>query len=164
MTTTTTRGTGAGRAPTNCEPVIVEYLYGTLSYFSDENEHVRRVIPYRITKRTPKRVFYTRDEHPFTLRSGSVDRQSLETHGVATNHARSYHSCDHRLYATSDAAWASITPQPAVAPTLRQLRRAAAEAHPDRGGSDTAFDAAWGAYQSAKARAARHADDTPGQP
>lgn len=49
----------------------------------------------------------------------------------------------------------SLSPPPApTLATLAQLRRAAADAHPDRGGSAGAFMAAWDLYTEAKRRAA----------
>jgi len=48
----------------------------------------------------------------------------------------------------------ALFPPPVPAPSLAQLRRAAADAHPDRGGSAERFQAAHAAYVEAKARAA----------
>jgi hypothetical protein len=49
----------------------------------------------------------------------------------------------------------SLSPLPPVpGPSLAQLRRAAADAHPDRGGDPEQFRAAHAAYVEAKGRAA----------
>lgn len=126
----------------------VEYLYGTLAYYNDDNEWVRRVVPHRITKRTPKRIYYRRGR---AGRVGFVDRAILEAEGVVTNRGRSHWEDDYQLYATHGAALAAIAPDPE--PTLKELRRAAADAHPDRGGAHEAFLAAQARYETAKRRA-----------
>ena len=48
----------------------------------------------------------------------------------------------------------ALSPTPVPEPSLAQLRRAAADAHPDRGGSAGAFMAAHARYVEAKRRAA----------
>lgn len=123
----------------------VEYLYGTLVYFNDENEWVRRVISHRITKRTAKRIYYRRAR---TGRVGFVDRATLEAEDVVTNRGRGHWEDDHQLYATHGAALAAITPDPG--PTLQELRREMADAHPDRGGEHETFLAARARYETAK--------------
>lgn len=146
------------------EPAPVEHLYGAYAYFSDENTWVRLVTPFRITKRTAKRIYYIRDARDSTGKSGSVDRATLESEGVVTNRGRSYHAVDYRLYATHEAALASITPEPAQPPTVAQLRREMADAHPDRGGTNASFRAAHARYEAAKQHAARKGATTPGEP
>jgi hypothetical protein len=127
----------------------VEYLYGVERHWGDV-EVPYRVVPFQITRRTEKRVFYLRGRDRGV---GSVDRVALERDGVAINKARHAYDADCELYATIELARAELPGKP-PAVDLKALRRAAAEAHPDRGGTHEAFLAANGRYERAKKRAA----------
>lgn len=142
-------------APDADDARVVEYLYGTYYYVSDDNRFPDRrgVTEFPITKKTAKRIYYLRDDDAGT---GFVDRQVLERDGKVVNRGRMPHETDFRLYATREAAQAVFDAP--TAPTsepvdLAALRRAAVEAHPDRGGSNEAFRMAHDRYIRAKRRA-----------
>jgi len=97
---------------------------------------------------TPTSLFY---------RGGSIP----VTHASATHiHFRAF-GADRRISRAALAATGAVrlhdldltvhlSPPPVPAPSLGQLRRAAADAHPDRGGSAAAFMAAHAAYRAAR--------------
>lgn len=139
-------------APETDDTRIVEYLYGTYYYVSDDNRFPDRhgVTEFPITKKTAKRIYYLRERDAGT---GFVDRQVLERDGTVLNRGRMAHEDDFRLYATREAAqavFAAPEPEPV---DLGALRRAAVDAHPDRGGSNEAFREAHARYERAKRRA-----------
>jgi hypothetical protein len=134
---------------------IVEYLYGTYHHVSDDNRFPDRygIAEFPITKKTAKRVYYLRNDDGAT---GFVDRQVLEREGEIKNRGRAYYDDDWHLYATREAAQAVLDSwtAPKTEPVdLQALRRAAVEAHPDRGGSNEAFREAHARYQRARQRA-----------
>ncbi len=101
---------------------------------------------------TPTHLFY---------RGGSIP----VTHATDTHLFFRAFGADRRIFRAALAATGSVrledidltvhlSPPPVPAPSLAQLRRAAADAHPDRGGSAAAFMAAHAAYLTAKGRAA----------
>jgi hypothetical protein len=135
-------------APDTVDATPVEYLYGVERQWGTEQSY--RVIPFQITRRTAKRVFYLRGQGRGV---GSVDRSALERDGVAINRARHAYEPDCQLYATIERAEADL-PKAAAIVDLKALRRAAADAHPDRGGTHEAFLAANARYEKAKKRAA----------
>lgn len=98
----------AGRAPSGETGTgTVEYLYGTRHYVSDDwaRPDTRQVVPYRITKRTAKRVYYvSRDHGGGDVRLGFADRAALERDGQASNRGRHWSDADRTLYATREAA------------------------------------------------------------
>lgn len=134
--------------------MLVEYLWGTRSgYAADDITWLREVVPFRILKRTPKRVYYVRRQHPLgDVDLGFVDRNVLERDGEVTRRT-DFWSADFRLFADRERAEAHLgLGQPAYGPhDLAALRRAMADAHPDRGGTNAAFIAARIRYQRARA-------------
>jgi hypothetical protein len=119
------------------------------------------LIPYRITKKTAKRIYYIRREphrdgqviSTDELEIGYVDRQKLEADGEVSNRGVHWSQDDSHLYATTDppewwnpwrSAWSTETA------TLSQLRKEMADAHPDRGGDRDRFMAARARYLAAK--------------
>lgn len=142
-------------APDTVDAAPVEYLYGVERRLGDlgDVEEPYRIVPFPITRRTEKRVFYQRGRDRGV---GSVDRVALERDGVAINKARHVYDGDSELYASLERARAELPSGPAVV-DLKALRRAAVEAHPDLGGTHEAFLAANGRYEKAKRRAAKAA-------
>ena len=97
-----------------------------------------KILAHPITKKTAKRIYFTL----LNGRSGFVDRQKIEAEGEIY-HGHSYR----RLHLTRPEI--PSRPKP---PSLPELRKAMAAAHPDRGGTDAAFIAARQRYERAKAR------------
>lgn len=68
----------------------MEYLYGTYS-----GDMYRSVVEFRITKKTPKRVYYIRSVHRYgdeeEIETGYVNRETLERDGEIYN--RGVHWC-----------------------------------------------------------------------
>jgi hypothetical protein len=115
------------------------------------------MIPFRIIRKTPRRVYYVRREDGHDgIETGYVDRQALEETGVVVNRGVSVGEYDHCLFANRARAEAFLDrhrpPRPAAA-DLRQLRREMADAHPDRGGTAEEFMAARERYERAQWRA-----------
>jgi hypothetical protein len=131
------------------------YLYGTVCYWPDQGPGVRKVVPFRITRKTAKRVYYVRAERGQDVVTGYVDRQALERDGEAWNRGVHWSADDSRLYATRAAAEGALglDQKPAGPPDLKALRQAMADAHPDRGGTDAEFIAARERYERALRRA-----------
>lgn len=115
-------------------------------------DHDRAVIPLRVIKRTPRRIYYARPRRA-AMPTGYIDRQEFERDGeIRTRH---YWSEDWHLFASKSAAEDYVFPAPAAGPDLRDLRMAMADAHPDRGGSREEFEAARARYLRAKERITR---------
>ena len=96
-----------------------------------------QILQHPITRKTPKRIY-------FTLRTGQtgyVDRQRIEADGEIY-HGQTYR----RLHLTPPEI-----PKPPRKPSLPELRKAMADAHPDRGGTDAEFIAARERYERARA-------------
>jgi hypothetical protein len=124
----------------------VEYLYGIA--YADGKSWVKA---YRITRKTPKRIYYIReqrfaDEDP---EIGFVNRQELESTGEVINRSRGWWDADFHLYAEPPELHDSSSVMPK---TLSELRAEMADAHPDRGGTREAFEAARVRYLAAKGR------------
>lgn len=117
-----------------------EYLYEIWDANWDDgplgNYKIRR---HPITKKTAKRIYFTRDR----ARPAFVDRQQIESAGEIF-----YRPIARTLY----LAEPEIPSRP-KSPSLPELRKAMADAHPDRGGSDEAFIDALQRYEAAKERA-----------
>lgn len=131
------------------EAGAVEYLYGVATgrYDADDEWQPASVVSFRITRKTPKRIYYVRSERiPGDVVIGYVDRLRLEADGEVCNRSAGWWSPDYRLYLTPP-----VLEQPAV-PDLGGLKAAMAAAHPDRGGTDEAFIAARGRYERARRR------------
>jgi hypothetical protein len=132
----------------------VEYLYGTCYYVPDDARmpEERRVIQFRITRRTAKRIYYIRRERGHDGADiGFVSREALERDGRASNGAVHWSASDSDLYATRELAEAALfgDRRAKSSPDLRQLRREMADARPDRGGTNEAFIAARERYERA---------------
>lgn len=98
-----------------------------------------QILRHEITKKTPKRIYFTYGNG----RTGFVDRQKIEAEGEI------YHGYTlRRLLLTPPEIPSRPKPE-----SLAELRKAMADAHPDRGGSDEAFIAARTRYEQARARA-----------
>lgn len=121
--------------------VPVEYLYSPWMY-EDERGHLDTEVKlFRITKRTPKRVFFT----AWSGRVKSVDRGQLE----ATGRAWIRDSGGYSVHV--DRADAEPTPREATEDKIKRLRNEAAAIHPDRGGDPAEFRAAHARYRRALA-------------
>lgn len=136
------------------DTTVVEYLYGQ---WWDSEELVHHLVTFRITRKTPKRIYYVRRERGDDVEIGFVDRHALETTGEVHNRgAGGWWAADFHLYA--------VPPEPAkhasAAPDLAALRTAMADAHPDRGGTSEAFIAARTRYKRALDKAKRSQDST----
>lgn len=148
--------------PQVADAVPVEYLYGTVCYWPDDGPEVREVVPFRVTRKTAKRVYYVRRG----LRFGPeyiafIDREALERDGEVRRKSGHWWEDDHHLFATRDAAEAHIgigagadRPFAPEVPDLAQLKQEMADAHPDRGGTAEEFIAARKRYESAAAKVA----------
>jgi hypothetical protein len=122
------------------ELAATEYLYELWDANWDDgplgNWQIRR---HEITRKTAKRIYIT-----FCGRTAFVDRQRIEADGEIF-----YRPAARTLY----LAEPDIPHQPKP-PSLPELRRAMADAHPDRGGTDAEFIAARERYEKASALAA----------
>jgi hypothetical protein len=124
---------------TTTDPAPSEFLYELWDANWDDgplgNYQIHR---HPITKKTSKRIYFTLTGG----QSGFVNRQRIEAVGEIY-HVRLV--C--RLYLTPPEI--PTRPKP---PSLPELRKAMAAAHPDRGGSDEAFIAARQRYETARTR------------
>jgi len=107
------------------------------------------VIPYKVTKVTARRIYFC-DHHG---RGYLIERAAFDAEGRA--HHRKIGSA---LYLAPPALPSRSLPETRPTEncspeTISELRRAMADAHPDRGGDRDAFDAARTRYLAAKARA-----------
>jgi len=128
-----------------------EFLYGLSDEYDGYTDSVigQRVVPFPITKKTAKRIYYVRsDWGDGDVKIGFVNRQEIEDKGEVYN--RGVHWCmpDHRLYLNPPEL-----PGRTQKPNLDDLKAAMAAAHPDRGGTDAEFITARGAYVAARNRA-----------
>lgn len=139
------------------EVIKTEYLYGTHTGEDLDGYVKTRVIPFRIVKKTAKRIFYVADWiHGETDRLGSVDRKAIEETGEVYNRARGWWSPDFHLTAEPPTLNdAKVLDLSALKEELRRLRAEVSDAHPDRGGDQAAFIAAYQRYIDAKQRFAR---------
>ncbi|MCG0061687.1 hypothetical protein L0F81_00035 [Streptomyces tricolor] len=96
-----------------------------------------QILAHPITKKTPKRIYFVFLNQ---RRTSFVDRQKIEAAGEV------YHGYTmRRLHLTPPEI-----PDREKKPSLPELRKAMADAHPDRGGSDEAFIAARRRYEAAR--------------
>lgn len=95
-----------------------------------------QILRHEITRKTPKRIYFTRGGS----RPAFVDRQQIEADGQIF-----YRPIARTLYLAPPEI--PSRPKP---PSLPELRKAMADAHPDRGGTDEAFIAARQRYEAAK--------------
>jgi hypothetical protein len=141
------------RTAVTSDTTTAEYLYGTHDIEDERGYLVTKVIPFRITKKTPKRIYYVRREGPCgDIRLGYVDRIELETKGEVRNYAAGgWWAADFHLYAAPPDV---ERPAPKT-PGVKALKAAMAAAHPDRGGTNEAFIRARHAYLAARERAVK---------
>jgi hypothetical protein len=132
-------------ASTEFDTAPVEYLYGQ---WQDE-ECERHTVAFRVTKRTPKRVYYIRQDYgDGDIEVGFVDRQALERDGYAHNRgAGGWWAADFTLYTEPPTRKDS-----SAGPDLQQLKDEMVAAHPDRGGDHETFIQAHRRYMRAKQR------------
>jgi hypothetical protein len=124
-----------------------EFLYGIDSSVNDDSRYYEppRIVRFRITKKTPKRIYYVRRDDGLRTETGYVNRQQIEADGEIYNHgAGGWWAPDFHLYLTPPVI------EQARKPNLAELKSAMAAAHPDRGGSDEAFIAARARYEKAR--------------
>lgn len=129
---------------TTTAPVAAEFLYELWDANWDDGPLGNyQVLAHPITKKTPKRIYFTYSTGGH--RAGYVDRQRIETDGEI------YHGYTlRRLYLAPPEI--PTRPKPT---SLPELKAAMADAHPDRGGSDAEFIAARQRYERAKAQVGR---------
>ena len=124
------------------EPTPAEYLYELWDANWDDGPLGNwQILEHPITKKTSKRIYFTFGNRG--RRSGFVDRQRIEAEGELF-----YRPAGRTLYLTEPDI--PHRPKP---PSLPELRKAMADAHPDRGGTGEAFIAARERYDAAKRRA-----------
>jgi hypothetical protein len=134
----------------------IEYLYGTYTAEDGDGYVKTRVIPFRIVKKTAKRIFYVKDWiHGETDRLGSVDRRQLEATGEVYQRSRGYWNADFHLYAEIPDIDSCRLDRVALKAELVRLRTEMADVHPDRGGTDAAFIAARERYEAVRSRFTR---------
>ena len=121
------------------ELAATEYLYELWDANWDDGPLGNyKILAHPITKKTCKRIYFAY----LNGRPGFVDRQQIEADGEI------YHGYTRRrLHLTRPEIPSRHQP-----PSLTELRKAMAAAHPDRGGSGEAFIAARHRYEAAKAR------------
>lgn len=126
---------------TSTTPAAAEFLYELWDANWDDGPLGNyQVLAHLITKKTPKRIYFTYSHAGH--RSAYVDRQKIEADGEI------YHGYTRRrLHLTPP----EIPSRPKRA-SLPELRKAMADAHPDRGGTDAEFIAARRRYERAMAQ------------
>ncbi|MFJ2067067.1 hypothetical protein ACIOIM_29270 [Streptomyces albidoflavus] len=97
-----------------------------------------QILAHPITRKTAKRIYFTYSTGGH--RAGFVDRQKIEAAGEI------YHGYTMRRLHLAPPE----IPHRSQKPSLSELRRAMAAAHPDRGGTDAEFIAARARYEQAK--------------
>ncbi|WP_128977262.1 hypothetical protein [Streptomyces roseicoloratus] len=114
-----------------------EYLYELWDVNWDDGPLGNwKILRHEITRKTARRIYFTLDNG----RTGYLDRKKIESEGEIY-HGR---TCRH-LHLTPPGI-----PRPPKPPSLTELRKAMADAHPDRGGSSEAFIAARARYERAR--------------
>jgi hypothetical protein len=148
-------------APDTSDAHAVEYLFG---YWWDSEDCGHDFFRFQITKKTAKRIFYSRSGDRiddlgglagWTRKrddeTGYVNRQKLETNGEV--HNRGVHWCepDSHLFISLQHLLARTRRQEQEpTPDLKVLKAEMAAAHPDRGGSSAEFIAARTRYVAAR--------------
>ena len=128
-------------------PAAIEYLYGIDSSVSDDSRYYEppRVVRFRITKKTPKRIYYLRRDDGLRAETGYVNRQQIEADGEIYNHgAGGWWAPDFHLHLEPPVI------EQAKKPDVAALKAEMAAAHPDVGGTDETFIAARRRYEAAK--------------
>ncbi|MFE9812446.1 hypothetical protein [Streptomyces sp. NPDC005548] len=130
----------------------VEYLYAIEAehYQGDDNRLYvpKRVITFRIVRKTPKRIYYLRHERRGRSDVGYIDRLQIEADGELFRKSAGWWEVDARLYLE-----APELEEYAPAPDLDALKAAMRTAHPDVGGSHEAFLEAHERYERARVNA-----------
>jgi hypothetical protein len=140
-------------APDTADAGAVEYLYANTPWWNEDgpaefHRPITEITEFRITKKTPKRVYYVVSEpNGKEPQIGFVDRETLERDGEVYNLGRHWCMDDYHLFATREAAEGRSYAE--EEPDVRELRLAAAAAHPDRGGSNEEFTEAFARYERA---------------
>jgi hypothetical protein len=139
----------------------VEYLYGhsscdysslcPCSELTGRERWDYHIVPYRITRKTAKRIYYVRGQRTLDEPEiGYVDRQKLEADGKVYRRSGHWWDDDFPVYARPPEP-PDEPAGPAMADVSR-LRAEMADAHPDRGGDRDSFMAARERYLAAKGR------------
>ncbi|MDG4790384.1 hypothetical protein O7626_40770 [Micromonospora sp. WMMD1102] len=137
----------------------VEYLYCIVPRGDDPDDR-DRVMPLRVVKKTPKRIYFRRW---LTHDIGYVDRQAMEASGADGCSARkrtSWWDPDAHLYLEPpqlDARGRRVDTT-ALKAELSRLKAEMAAAHPDVGGTHEAFLAAHKRWNNARNQFARLVD------
>ncbi|MCX5407472.1 hypothetical protein OHA37_26865 [Streptomyces sp. NBC_00335] len=119
------------------QPAAVEFLYELWDANWDDGPLGNyRILRHRITKKTARRIYFVRCGD----RPAFVDRQRMEAAGEIF-----YRPIARTLY----LAEPTLPRQPKPA-SLPELKAAMADAHPDRGGTNSAFIAARQRYERAR--------------
>lgn len=130
--------------------LLMEYLYAIQAehYQGDDNRFYvpQQVITFRITRKTPKRIYYVRSERRGDI--GYIDRQQIEADGEIWRKSAGWWERDARLYLQPPVLEAY-----APAPDLAELKAAMRAAHPDMGGTHEAFLEAHERYERARVNA-----------
>ncbi|MGW9617242.1 hypothetical protein ACWGUP_17605 [Streptomyces diastaticus] len=126
----------------------VEHLYGIESgrYDANDDWQPERVVAFRITKKTPRRIYYDADLYRGQPNIRFVNRQAIEDKGEITRRSGAWWEPDLQLYVKPPQTW---PPQPGL--NIARLKAEMAAAHPDRGGTEAEFIAARARYERAKA-------------
>jgi hypothetical protein len=125
---------------TSTDPAPREFLYELWDANWDDGPLGHwEIHRHEITRKTAKRIYIT-----FRGRTAFVDRQQIETDGEIF-----YRPAARTLYLAEPEI--PHRPKPL---SLPELRKAMADAHPDRGGTDAEFIAARQRYERARALAA----------
>lgn len=151
--------------------VPVEYLYVPCVYTSSDDHSAwtrRWVQEVPIVKKTAKWIYYTSetwDRREAVVSPGCISREQFETDGVipipGDRHLPG--PAGGLFFATPEAAQAELhrtdrgraEPAGRGAPRIKELRRAMADAHPDRGGTAQKFIQARRRYEAALRSARR---------
>jgi hypothetical protein len=121
-------------------PATTEFLYELWDANWDDGPLGNyQILAHPITKKTAKRIYFTY----LNGRSGFVDRQRIEADGEV---------CHGYTLRRLHLAPPEIPSRP-KSPSLSELRKAMAAAHPDRGGTNTEFIAARARYERARTKA-----------
>jgi hypothetical protein len=150
------RGTGA---------TPVGYLYVAcvgIGYHGHRAGTRRWVQEVPIVRKTARLIFYASeswDRREAVVSPGCISREQFETDGVipVPGHRHGPGPAGHLFFASREAAEAALylgegeraERGGAGAPSIRELRRAMADAHPDRGGSAEQFIEARRRYETA---------------
>jgi hypothetical protein len=142
--------TTANDAPTDGCLYAIEpgyYDYGERTWIH------ARIVRLPITKKTPKRIFYSRSSEPGEYETGYVDRQDFEAKGWVWS-SRYTKICADPPELEPPITFRPPRPAPYV-PDLKALKAAMAAAHPDHGGTSEAFIAAHERYEQARRMSGR---------